>query len=246
MLGLHKLHFAKQLGTLVKPLLPRIQPFNLPNIQACVSCKNCKNDEESEIDDVEPEIDEPEIDGEKKVETRSKPKIIRHFDSGQKIIREIDDGEPEIDEPEVDGEKKVETRPQPKIIRQFDSGQKMICEIDDVEPEVDGEKEVEKIRKRSQPNNFRHFDSKQKMILMEAFVENAWPNLEMKTKLSEKIGIKVKGVASWFERTRFKNGVKRPTKTNVSSTFQLFSFLVLRIVFSNIMLQLNIKNATQI
>ena len=114
---------------------------------------------------------------------------------------------------------------------------------DDYEKEVDGEKEVEKIRKRSQPINFRHFDSKQKMILMEAFVENAWPNLEMKTKLSEKIGIKVKGVTSWFERTRFKNGVKRPTKTNVS-TFQLFSFLVLRIVFSNIMLQLNIKNAT--
>jgi hypothetical protein len=81
---------------------------------------------------------------------------------------------------------------------------------------------------------------------MEAFVENAWPNLQMKTKLSEKIGIKVKGVTSWFERTRFKNGVKRPTKTNVS-TFLLFSFLVLRIVFSNvttIMLQLNIKNAT--
>ena len=206
MLGLHKLYFAKQLGILVKPLLPRIQPFNLPNIQACVSCKNCKNDEESEIDDVEPEIDEPEVDGEKKVETRSQPKIIRHFDSGQKIIREIDE----------------------------------------VGPEVDGEKEVEKIRKRSQPNNFRHFDSKQKMILMEAFVENAWPNLEMKTKLSEKIGIKVKGVTSWFERTRFKNGVKRPTKTNVS-TFQLFSFLVLRIDFSNVttsMFELKIENAT--
>ena len=101
-------------------------------------------------------------------------------------------------------------------------------------------------RTRSQPNIFRHFDSKQKIVLMEAFVENAWPNLQMKTKLSEKIGIKVKGVTSWFERTRFKNGVKRPTKTNVS-TFLLFSFLVLRIVFSNvttIMLQLNIKNAT--
>ena len=81
------------LGTLVKPLLPRIQPFNLPNIQACVSCKNCKNDEESEIDDIEPEIDEPEVDGEKKVETmfetRSQPNMFRHFDTGQKIIREI-------------------------------------------------------------------------------------------------------------------------------------------------------------
>ena len=212
MLGLHKLHFAKQLGTLVKPLLPRIQPFNLPNIQACVSCKNCKNDEESEIDDVEPEIDEPEVDGEKKVETmfetRSQPNMFRHFDSGQKIIREIDDDE----------------------------------------PEVEGKKKVEMFRTRSQPNIFRHFDSKQKIILMEAFVENAWPNLEMKTKLSEKIGIKVKGVTSWFERTRFKNGVKRPTKTNVS-TFQLFSFLVLRIDFSNVttsMFELKIENATQI
>jgi hypothetical protein len=170
--------------------------------------ENCKNDEESEIDDVEPEIDEPEVDGEKKVETmfetRSQPNMFRHFDAGQKIIREIDD-----DEPEVEGKKKVEI-----------------------------------FRTRSQPNIFRHFDSNQKLVLMEAFVKNAWPNLEMKTKLSEKIGIKVKGVTSWFERTRFKNGVKRPTKTNVSSTFQLFSFLVLRIVFSNIMLQLNIKNAT--
>ena len=235
MLGLQKLHFAKQLDILVKPLLPRIQPFNLPNIQACVSCKNCKNDEESEIDDVEPEIDEPEVDGEKKVETRSQPKIICHFDSGQKIIREIDDVEPEIDEPEVDGEKKVKTRSHPKIISHFDSGQKVIREIDEVESEVDGEKEVERIRTRSQPNIFRHFDSKQKIILMEAFVENAWPNLEMKTKLSEKIGIKVKGVTSWFERTRFKNGVKRPTKTNVS-TFQLFSFLVLQL-FLIILLQ---------
>ena len=206
MLGLQKLHFAEYLGILEKPLLPQIQPFNLPNIQACVSCRNCKNDEESEIDDVEPEIDEPEVDGEKKVETRSKPKIIRHFDTGQKIIREIDE----------------------------------------VESEVDGEKEVERIRTRSQPNIFRHFDSKQKIILMEAFVENAWPNLEMKTKLSEKIGIKVKGVTSWFERTRFKNGVKRPTKTNVS-TFQLFSFLVLQIIFGNFttsIFELKIENAT--
>ena len=138
-----------------------------------------------------------------------------------------------------------ETRSQPNI---FDSGQNIIREIDDVEPEVDGEKKVEMFRTRSQPNIFRHFDSKQKIILMEAFVENAWPNLELKTKLSEKIGIKVKGVTSWFERTRFKNGVKRPTKTNVS-TFQLFSFLVLRIVFINvtkIMFELKIENATQI
>ena len=139
-----------------------------------------------------------------------------------------------------------ETRSQPNMFRHFDSGQKIILEIDDDEPEVDGKKKVEMFRTRSQPNIFRHFDSKQKIILMEAFVENAWPNLEMKTKLSEKIGIKVKGVTSWFERTRFKNGVKRPTKTNVS-TFQLFSFLVLRIDFRNVtisMFGLKIESAS--
>jgi hypothetical protein len=138
-----------------------------------------------------------------------------------------------MDEPEVDGEKKIEimiaTQFQLNIFCHFDSDQKIIREIDDVEPEVDVEKEVEIFGTRSQPNIFRHFDSEQKRILIEAFDENAWPNAEMKTKLSEKIGIKVKGVTSWFERTRFKNGVKRPTKTNVS-TFQLFSFLALIII----------------
>ena len=94
-------------------------------------------------------------------------------------------------------------------------------EIDDVvEPEIDDKTETEIV---VPPKNWRHFDSKQKRILTEAFEENPWPKTETKKELSEKIGIKIKGVSSWFERTRHKYCIKR-TITEVS-TFQIFKIL---------------------
>lgn len=44
---------------------------------------------------------------------------------------------------------------------------------------------------------------------MAAFNENPWPDIDVKKHLAQQLGIKLKGVSSWFERTRFKKGVKR-------------------------------------
>lgn len=42
---------------------------------------------------------------------------------------------------------------------------------------------------------------------MKVFNENPWPEVVVKKRLAQQLGIKVKGVSSWFERTRFKKGV---------------------------------------
>ena len=75
-------------------------------------------------------------------------------------------------------------------------------EIDDVEPE-----------ENNNINKWQHFSEHQKSILMEAFSQNPWPEIKIKQNLAEQLGIKVKGVSSWFERTRFKKGIKlKPTQ----------------------------------
>ena len=63
--------------------------------------------------------------------------------------------------------------------------------------------------KRKKAHKWQHFDEEMTSVLYGAFNQNPWPDIAVKKHLSEQLGIKVKGVSSWFERTRFKQGVRK-------------------------------------
>ena len=48
---------------------------------------------------------------------------------------------------------------------------------------------------------------------MNAFIENSWPSLEIRKSLALIIGVKLKGVDAWFQRTRSKSQKEAETET---------------------------------